>query len=465
LDDEVVVRIEFMNPAIAGKKTFGQILPLLRMLKSMIADSRHLHAEDFDPPSKKSLADANNPKGYDAASLQGRVENSALLFKSYVDELGAIAIDATVKDKDGVFHTYTDLKNTFAAMDETKANFTEITFTFNGVEAAQLQNVLIRISGFGVPDAFPKLISAFTDEEKMILLDQARSVARKAGAAHAQATSLLAEAAAATEVQRKVNLCIAAGKTLLGEVFNIIPLFAYNNEADIQLSHADRAQLLKHAADHLKMTFAAEEWLQNVSHVRPKLARWDYIRTLLESFNTNSLELKPVQLPYRAQDSWLAVEFPETDEITHEPFNITHDTLSVVIHGDAAFNPAAKQCGLLIDDWTEVIPTKEEITGITFNYNQPNACPPQALLLAVTPQEKGHWTWDDLVGILNDTLQRAKRRAVEPILLDKRNRPELSVLLPAIVADFSQYDLNVSLDYRLNLQYFAQTIPLLPVPA
>jgi hypothetical protein len=83
--------------------------------------------------------------------------------------------------------------------------------------------------------------------------------------------------------------------------------------------------------------------------------------------------------------------------------------------------------------------------------------------LAVTPAEKGHWAWDDLVGILNDTLQRAKRRAVEPLLLDRVDRPEVGVLLPAIVADFSQHDLNISLDYRMNVQSLLATIPIISV--
>ena len=178
-------------------------------------------------------------------------------------------------------------------------------------------------------------------------------------------------------------------------VFNILPRFVYNNEAEIQQSHADEAQLMKFAINNLKVKFVADEWLQNVSHVRPKVARWDYVRTLHEALNNDVLLLRPVQLPYRAKDSWVAVEFPETDELDPtQPFNIAHDTLSIAIHGEAAFVPVAKQCGLLIDEWTEVIPTKEEVTGITFNYNQPNATPPQALLLAVTPEEKGNWTWD-----------------------------------------------------------------------
>ncbi len=200
--------------------------------------------------------------------------------------------------------------------------------------------------------------------------------------------------------------------------------------------------------------------MTNAAYVRPKLARWDYIRTIHETLQDAMLELELIQLPYRKKDSWLAVEFPATDELTQKPFNIAHDTLSIVAHGPGVFVPASKQSGLLVDDWVEFIPSQETLTGITFNYNQPNACPPQTLLLAVTPEERGRWSWEALVGILNDTLQRAKRRAVEPQVLDGLNKPELAVLLPALVADFSQYDLNISLDYRLNMQFFRDTVPI-----
>ncbi len=463
LDNETIVGIEFMTTEVPGKRALGRLLPLIRMLKSLITDSRHLHAEDFDPPSKESLADPNNPKGYDVADLQARMERSALLYKSHLDDLGAITIAATVDDQDGVPHSFSDLKTTFSAMDEMKVNFSEITFTLSGMNAVSLKDVLILISNFGLSDAFPKLTSMLTPENQVILLEQAKSVFGRMAEAHARAAMLMTEAGAATEIGKKVDAWIVAAKMLFGDHFNILPLFAYNNEEDIQESNADRSQLLNHATNALKMTFAEDEWLQSISYVRPKIRRWDYIRTLTESLHDTSPELKAVQLPYRAKDSWLAVEFPETDEITNEPFSILHDTLSVVVHGDAAFTPAVKQSGLLIDDWTEVVPGKEEVTGIAYNYNQPNACPPQALLLAVTPQEKGHWVWDDLVGILNDTLQRAKRRAVEPILLDQVSRSELSVLLPALVSDFSQYDLNISLDYRINVKHFAETIPISPV--
>jgi hypothetical protein len=164
-------------------------------------------------------------------------------------------------------------------------------------------------------------------------------------------------------------------------------------------------------------------------------------------------------LPYRANDSWLAVPIPKTNP-DGSLFDIVHDTFSVVIHGQAAFNTADPQCGLLIDDWTEVIPAKETSTGLTFNYNQPDAMPPQALLLAVTPEEKGKWNWDELVGILNDTLLRAKLRAVEPKLLDQLKKADIGVLLPAIISTFSQHGLDISLDYRNSVAFYHDNLPL-----
>jgi hypothetical protein len=196
--------------------------------------------------------------------------------------------------------------------------------------------------------------------------------------------------------------------------------------------------------------------------VKPRLGRFDYIRTLYELYNSDQLELKPVQVPYRSKDSWLAIEFPATND-DGTPFDISDDTLSIVMHGEPAFMTLSEQCGLLIDDWVEVIPGKDAITGLAFNYNQPNAMAPQALLLAVTPEETGRWDWKKLTGILNDTFLRAKLRAVEPKLLDSLNKPELGVLLPAVLANFSQFDMDISLDYRMNVAFYENSIPLTAV--
>lgn len=269
-------------------------------------------------------------------------------------------------------------------------------------------------------------------------------------------------------IEKRVATHIEAGQELLGKAFAILPRFIYNNESDILKSHADENQLLDHAETQLKMSFPAEEWLQNAAHVRPKLARWEYVRTIAEALEMPAIDLHPVQVPYRVKDSWIAVEFPETYESIDEdgnpidvPFTISQDTLSATVHGSHAFTTGAKQCGFLIDDWTEVIPTLNETTGITFNYNQPNGMPPQALLLAVTPEITGRWQWSNLVGVLEDTLLRAKLRAVEPRLIDTQQAPELNVLLPALLASYSEYDLDIALDYRLNLSAVVEDSPIM----
>ena len=469
LDDATNVRIQFL-PAEGhpGKRTFSEMLPLFRMIKSLITDSRHLHAEDFDPTSKQSISDPGNPKGYDVTNLRGRVEGARNSFRGYLEDLNNIPVQLAFTNEDGL-QTFTNLGDSFRELDNANLDLSDTTITFNSAGVSQLQETLIYISNSGIPNAFPRIASAITEENKLILLGQARNIARIIAKAKTDADDLFnnADAIPETDSERKALMFVEAGKRIFGGGFNIIPLFTYNNESDIQYSHNDESQLLDYARNNLKMSFVTEEWLQNVSHVRPKLMRWDCIRTLNETFNEETLALNPIQLPYRAYDSWVAVQFPETHkevnddgELVDMPFNITHDILSIVVNGYGAFLPASKQSGLLIDDFTEVIPAKEEITGITFNYNQPNAMPPQALLLAVTPVVTGHWNWDDLVGTLNDTLLRAKLRAVDTNLLDGINKPEVSVLLPALLANFTQSDLDISLDMRTNVSEFNSQMPI-----
>ena len=86
----------------------------------------------------------------------------------------------------------------------------------------------------------------------------------------------------------------------------------------------------------------------------------------------------------------------------------------------------------MLDEWVEIIPVKEETSGIVFNYNQPNATPPQSILLAVTPSLTNRWEWDDLVHTIIDTVELGKIRAVEP---DHINKSWLSIALNAVVGE------------------------------
>ena len=71
-----------------------------------------------------------------------------------------------------------------------------------------------------------------------------------------------------------------------------------------------------------------------------------------------------------------------------------------------------------------------ETTGIAVHYNQPNTEPPQSLLLAISPTLTGKWSWTDLVAVITDTFDRARRRGVEP---DHLAATAYAQLLPAVI--------------------------------
>ncbi|MFP8907536.1 hypothetical protein [Streptomyces atacamensis] len=48
--------------------------------------------------------------------------------------------------------------------------------------------------------------------------------------------------------------------------------------------------------------------------------------------------------------------------------------------------------GLIVDEWTEVVPRDRQTTGFALHIDAPDAAPPQAVLLAVPPDASPTWT-------------------------------------------------------------------------
>ena len=142
----------------------------------------------------------------------------------------------------------------------------------------------------------------------------------------------------------------------------------------------------------------------------------------------------------KANDSWLGLAYPEDMEIEG-------DKLLYTAYLPNRYKPAHSQRGLLVDQWTEVIPTKKETTGITFHYDRPNSEPPQTLLLVTPSAFTGSWKWEDLVNTLHETLNLAKLRAVEP---DQIDQTDYAQLLPATVAAVATYPVTMFLNYVMQ---------------
>jgi len=186
---------------------------------------------------------------------------------------------------------------------------------------------------------------------------------------------------------------------------------------------------------------ALEDWLFSVSRVRPRIA--DLVWSLAATRWLDRPIASPavVQLPFRTGAPWIGATFGDALD--------SGEWLSVAVFEKAALGRPLLGA-LLIDDWTETVPADSETTGVAFNFNRPNAVAPQAVLVAVPPDQRGHWIWDDLVGAINEALDLTKIRAVEPDALIGR-RPDDPVpsgayfqVLPALLSEFTSGRLAVA---------------------
>ena len=107
-----------------------------------------------------------------------------------------------------------------------------------------------------------------------------------------------------------------------------------------------------------------------------------------------------------------------------------------------------------MDEWTEVIPGKEEITGVAFHYDQPNSEPAQTILLVVPPKITGNWQWDNIVVSMEETLEMAKKRAIEPANIETTAYAQF---LPATMMAVTLYWITVATNLSINNNIY-QTI-------
>jgi hypothetical protein len=394
-------------------KTFFEILPLASRLRDIVTGNRALGADDFLLPSDE-VADANDRRRHDLADLRARV-----------GEVGGAGIGARRSLSEA--RSLLEAKAADAAANPVSA-----------VACRELREALLASSLFGLPEAVPATAVEATAVARDALVTQALSVAATLAARAKQADALLASAAdAALTPDTRADAFAESARALFGRSFKLLPRFTPQNAAELGLAVASRASLLAGAPP-----LAVDEWLHGLTKVRPKLAAYDAARVLADAFEHASVGLTPVQLPHAAGGRWLALELAAGQEVAGDRLLLAMQ-LDTGYHGDSS-----GQSGLLVDEWVETIPNREETTGVVFHFDRPNSEPPQTLVLAVTPQVTGGWKWDDLLDTLNETLELAKKRAVEP---DALARTGYSQLLPALMTAVTRHLTTISLDFAMNV--------------
>lgn len=404
-DDTLAVSIDFMTGLTDPEGiTLFELLPLHRALRQLTTKSRPLNAEDYQLSSEITALSANDPnsQGYDLPELDRRLDEILGNFSEAVKMLGT-AIPAPGADG-----------NPDPGL----------------VNADTLRSALRILAGFGVPDSFPLSAYGESAEARTILTNQAIYIHKIALQKLTNANALITAGQDTTlGAKDRVDRYRSAAQEIFGPMFSVIPHFVLNSQTELQAAaqFRDSDGLTRH---HRANPLIVDEWLQGVARVRPGASTLEIIQILGEAFGGQNMPMKALQLPFRETDYWVAVEYPEE-------FIPQGEFLSLAqVLPSGGFDLGKPHSALLIDEWVEVIPSRTETTGITFHYDQPSTEPPQVLLLAVTPEVTGSWTWDKLVGILNNTLDRAMLRAVEP---DQVGRTALGHLLPAVLSAVSSH--------------------------
>lgn len=232
----------------------------------------------------------------------------------------------------------------------------------------------------------------------------------------------------------------STARLILGDSFRMIPKFSLpaSQKAEINNSWNATSDLLAFAST--TRLNPVEDWLFGIARVHEKMKSVESLLLLREAFalDENDFALHPLQFPFSTTDyHWLALPYPNTVDLEKG-----NRLLFTVVGSNISSSPA-ELCGVLIDEWTELIPAKEETTGLTFHYDRPNSEAPQTMLLVTPTQLTGNWNWNDLVDALINTLDSARLRAVQPDLLEKT---PLGSLLPAIIATESMFPYSIVFD-------------------
>jgi hypothetical protein len=161
------------------------------------------------------------------------------------------------------------------------------------------------------------------------------------------------------------------------------------------------------------------KWMHKAARVRPALDRWRRTRLVADALGAPAAAWDVVQLPYSAAARWCALPFSSGA-------GPSSGTVSITVHRPWEAAPAAKWAGLLLDEWSELIPSPIQQTALAFHYPSPRAEAPQAVLVAIPPVAAATWSTQVLVDIVRETFELARIRLVTPSALGN-----LSLLLPA----------------------------------
>ncbi len=353
--------------------SYGEFGQLVRTARKLVTSTRGIDASELAPPEQ------NQSPAINLSELQGRADQAAAALSS----------------------TRTDLKT--------------LLDTPSDADLERLRDVILRSAALGIAGAVPISSKGNEPADRAALLLQAGSIARELADRVDQIDALKTELTPTANDSDKVNHELARMRAVFGPAFVVLPQFSLGNASELEKALADSTTIEED--DPL----AVVTWFQRASRVREGVERLNASLRYAEVLQTGErLNLSIAQLPYQENDHWVGLPAKSGNELSMSRF-------SLIVQSAPGLDLKQALTGLLIDEWVELVPGSSETTGLVFQYDQPDAAPPQSILLAVPPDLDQPWNLWSLQQVLLETLDLARLRAVDPDTLT-----QLGHYLPAL---------------------------------
>lgn len=425
LAGEKVHSIKYKKKDDVGKYTFYELATMIRPLRKLLFQSRYLSATDMKHTS------------HDPSNEVNRV------WTSHRDRLNTVSGMLNTLD----LSYFDNLTN--RSLNDIRTNLSAVSKRINTLfdNRVSFGPVFVQLNR---TDLTPAQITAL----KLEITSMVNIVKTKLSSQKNAITAIIAKLNA--ELARDPNAApvytfdkfMTELKATLGETVLMLPNFILPTSArdDYRKAFLDTDKILEFNTITLQKEFPVQDWVSGVARVREKAAALESVMNSVELVKNQRVFCLPIQLPYTANDRWMATQFT----INNDGFTARDKLLYTIIAEDRQIDRGKNDndvfCGFVIDDWTEIVPNKEEKAGLSFQYNRPNAEAPQTMLL-MTPQEiRGNWKHEDMLSSIVSTFEVVKARAVEPDHLNG----EISQFLPATIMFSPLYDTSVSTNLATN---------------
>ena len=385
------LRIQQARPAdlAVGELTLFDVIEQGRAVRLALTNARGVEPRDLNPPERAANGALTLPE------LDTRVQKAeAALLAAHN------ALDALVKQG-------------------------------TSATAESLRTALLKLAEFGLAPAIPSMAVGDDATTRATLSQQSTALLGDSRQRLDRGTTLRTQVIA-TDPRARRDQLVERMHAVFGTAFVVLPRFTCAAAAATELASAIGAGNALLAGDML----AANTWLSRYSRARDAIARFVACVRSAEVLATGErLAPKVAQLPFVASERWVGLA-PAPGQA------IPPSKLSLVVQASAPVDFTQPLAGLWVDEWTESVPARDATTGIAFQFDPPDSCAPQNILLAVPPVTDTDWTAATLFRVLQETYDLAKLRAV-----DSESLTETGQYLPALFVPFNAKDDVVSTDF------------------